>query len=89
MEIGARRKHDGRGFWRIGWIAVVNGEEIRGIKFTTRAEAIAYGMRVADYQRQQIGAKDVETECEGAAQNPPLRRLRSSMGIRSRTDRDR
>jgi len=48
--ITAHRKGDGRGFWRIGWIAAINGREIAGIKFATRAKAIAYAKRVAQYQ---------------------------------------
>src|SRR5215475_6897382 len=47
--ITAHRKGDGRGFWRIGWIAAINGREIAGIKFATRAKAIAYAKRVAQY----------------------------------------
>ena len=51
-EIGARRLKYTRksSYWRIGWVAVVDGEEIAGMKFHTRAEAIAYAQRVADYQ---------------------------------------
>ena len=49
-EVSARRRRDDRGYWRIGWIAVVDGEEIGGVKFRSRAEAIAYGERVAEYQ---------------------------------------
>jgi hypothetical protein len=60
-EVGARRKYY-RGFWRMSWVAVVNGQEIQNVRFRTREEAIAYAMRVRDYQNyNKQGMKDVET----------------------------
>jgi hypothetical protein len=60
-EVTARRKRDEHGFWRVGWIAIVNGEEIGGIKFRSKAEALAYGKRVAEYQ---TGTKHAERNRE-------------------------
>lgn len=50
IEIGATKAKDKRGFWRICWLAVVDGAEIQGVKFSTKKEALAYAKRVADYQ---------------------------------------
>jgi hypothetical protein len=61
--IGARRHGDGRGFWRVGWLAIVNDAEIQGVKFATKEAAISFAMRVAKYQG--------ETICEGATQLKP------------------
>jgi len=52
--VGATRARDSRGYWRISWLAVVNGEEIQGVKFATREEAIEYAKRVAAYQNETI-----------------------------------
>ena len=71
--IGAKRHRDSRRGWRIGWLAMVDGAEIQGVKFATREEAIAYAMRVAEYEK---GSQHVETKCESAAQHPRLPRLR-------------
>ena len=53
ITIDARHHGDTRrGLWRVGWVALVRGSEIQGVKFATREEAIAYARRVAEYQSQ-------------------------------------
>jgi len=59
-KVGARRHGDDRGFWRVGWVPIVNGAEIMGVKFATQAEAIAYAKRVADYENETL--RDYKTE---------------------------
>jgi len=52
--IDAHKAGDARGDWRISWVAVVDGCRIQGVKFATKAEALAYARRVADYQATAI-----------------------------------
>jgi len=53
--VGATRAKDKRGFWHMAWVAVVNGAEIQGVRFSTKEEAIAYAERVAEYEKTRKG----------------------------------
>jgi hypothetical protein len=80
--IGARRQGDSRGFWRVGWIPIVNGTEIKSVKFATKEEAIAYAKRVAKYQAggphlkpPPAGAPSVSVRQTRTRRPPPSKRF--------------
>jgi len=54
--IGAKQIGDGRGWFRHGWIPIVDDLEIRGVKFATKEEAVAYAWRVVEYEKQRAAA---------------------------------